>query len=157
MKKIKIQFALLLFTLSVISISCTKNEDSVSSTDNISSPFTVKYEIIANSKIISPGSSVIISYTNSSGQLQTENFSNLINWNKSINVTTTARPLTINLSIISSGAANGGYLAIANSGTITQNIYVNGALKSSSINNSASTSNSWGYIIASSPINYIVK
>lgn len=157
MKKIKILFTLLLFTLSMICISCTKNEDSVSSTDNISSPFTIKYEIIANSQIISPGSSVIISYTNSSGQLQTENFNSLINWNKSINVTTTVRPLMINLSIMSSGAANGGYLAIANSGTITQNIYINGDLKSSSINNSASTSNPWGYMISSSPINYTIK
>lgn len=139
--------------------SCSRgNEDNNPSI--VKSPFTVKYEIISSSKIISPGSSVVISYTNSSGQLQTESFSgtsNLITWNKSINVESIVRPLTLNLSIKSSGATNGGYLAISNSGTITQNIYINGILKSSNISNSTNTNNSWGYMIDPSPINFIVQ
>ena len=134
--------------------SCSKSNVA----SNTATPFTVKYEIIASSKIISPGSSIIISYTNSSGQLQTKSFGNLSTWNETINVTTTVRPLTMNLSIKSSGAANGGYLAIANSGTITQNIYINGTLKSSNINNSATSPNgSWGYQIAPAPINYVIQ
>ena len=139
--------------------SCSRgNEDNNSSI--VKSPFTIKYEIISSSKIISPGSSVVISYTNSLGQLQTESFSgtsNLITWNKSINVESIVRPLTLNLSIKSSGATNGGYLAISNSGTITQNIYINGILKSSNISNSTNTNNSWGYMIDPSPINFIVQ
>ena len=63
----------------------------------------------------------------------------------------------MNLSIISNGATNGGYLTIANIGTVTQNIYINGVLKSSSINNSASTGSTYGYTIAFSPINYVVR
>ncbi len=152
----KLQFILAVLILLVI-VSCTNKEDSVNSPDTLSSPFTVKYEIIAKSAIISPGSSVIVSYINSTGQLQTESFSSLTNWNKSINVTSNVRPLTMSLSIVSSGAANGGYLAIANIGTVTQNIYINGVLKSSSTNNSASTGSSFGYKIASSPINYTVN
>lgn len=146
-----ISFVCVIFTLFQ---SCSKSDE-----NNEASPFTVKYEIISSSKIISPGSSVIISYTNSTGQLQTKSFSssdNLISWNETINVTSAIRPLTLNLSITSSGAANGGYLAIANSGTITQNIYINDILKSSNINNSTSTNNSWGYKIAPTPINHIV-
>lgn len=152
-------FISIFFVLCTFLQSCSRgNEDNNSS--NVKSPFTVKYEIISSSKIISPGSSVVISYTNSLGQLQTESFSgtsNLITWNKSINVESIVRPLTLNLSIKSSGTTNGGYLAISNSGTITQNIYINGTLKSSNISNSTNTNNSWGYMIDPSPINFIVQ
>ncbi len=154
--KMKNYLWLAIITLTIIQ-SCSKSEDN---STNSNSPFLVRYEIISTSNVISPGSTINISYTNATGQLQTENFSNssnLNNWNKSFNVTATNRPLTLNLSMISSAAANGGYLAMSNAGTITQNIYINGTLKSSNVNNSANTSNSWGFQVAPAPINYTVQ
>jgi hypothetical protein len=158
--KMKNYLWLAIITLTIIQ-SCSKSEDNNTNNNTSSnSPFLVRYEIISTSNVISPGSTINISYTNATGQLQTENFSNssnLNNWNKSFNVTATTRPLTLNLSMISSGAANGGYLAMSNAGTITQNIYINGTLKSSNVNNSTNTSNSWGFQVAPAPINYTVQ
>lgn len=147
----------------VLLFSCSNNEsvNDGNNSNTVSGAFTVKYEIIANSIISSPGSGVIISYTNGSGQLQTESFSGLMDWNKTINVTSNERPLTMNLSIKSSGAANGGYLTVREIGTLTQSIYINGSLKASNINTSSSKGSASGniliYAIASSPINYVVK
>lgn len=145
----------------VLLFSCSNNEsvNDGNNSNTVSGAFTVNYEIFANSIISSPGSGVIISYTNGSGQLQTDSFSGLMDWNKTINVTSNERPLTMNLSIKSSGAK--GYLTVREIGTLTQSIYINGSLKASNINTSSSKGSASGniliYRIASSPINYVVK
>ena len=46
--------------LSLVIVSCSNNENTAGSTETVSSPFTVKYEIVANSNMISPGSNVIV-------------------------------------------------------------------------------------------------
>ncbi|MCX6210885.1 MAG: hypothetical protein NTZ59_15610 [Bacteroidetes bacterium] len=154
MKKI-INFALFLMCFTIL--SCKKSENN-STSNNTSSPFTVKYEIIPTSKVSASWDKPIISYINSTGQLQTESVSNLSDistWSKTITVTSTARPLQLSL-LVTTTYPNY-YLVLEKAGSLTQNIYVNGTLMASSTNQSSNQVTSFGYKIIVASINHTIQ
>jgi hypothetical protein len=121
--------------------SCKKDSNSTSSTSaSISSPFTVKYEVLPSAVVTTSFGFPNIFYVNSTGQPETMSLSNLsvaIPWSKTITITTTTRPLQLNLQAAASNAAY--YLVLDKAGSITQNLYINGSLKATSTNQSETT------------------
>ncbi len=116
--------------------SCKKDSNSTSST-NISSPFTVKYELVPTTVVTSSWGAPNIFYINATGQTETESVNTLSNvsvWSKTITITTAIRPLKLNLH--ASTIAGSYYLVLDKAGSLTQNIYINGSLKASSTNQS---------------------
>jgi hypothetical protein len=128
----KIIFPLIITLL----FSCKKDGGSTPGS-NISSPFTVKYEIVPTGTVTSSWGAPNIFYTNATGQTETESVSSLSNaslWSKTITITTATRPLQLNLQ--ASTIAGSYYLILDKPGSLTQNIYINGSLKASSTNQS---------------------
>lgn len=124
---------------SVAVISCTKNDDNVSSPNSVSSPFTVKYEIKSTATVRSSYGLPMVTYVNSTGQKQTESISLLsanTPWSKTISVTATSRPLQLSL-LLSTSPPDIYRLWLTNAGNVTQNMYVNGELVASSTNTSS--------------------
>jgi hypothetical protein len=121
--------------------SCKKDSNSTSSTSaSISSPFTVKYEVLPSAVVTTSFGFPNIFYVNSTGQPETASLASLsvaIPWSKTITITTTTRPLQLNLQAAASNPSY--YLVLDKSGTITQNLYINGSLKATSTNQSEIT------------------
>jgi hypothetical protein len=148
----------LISVLLLILQSCSSGDNN-SNSNSISSPFTVKYEIISTSQVRASYNSPMITYNNSTNQTQTESVTNLTAttpWSKTVDITTTTRPLQ--LSLLISGNNPNYYLILANAGSITQNLYINGVLKASSTNQSDSQPSlgSW-YRITIPAITYTVN
>lgn len=124
---------------SFVIISCTKNDDSVSSPNSVSSPFTVKYEIKTTATVRASYGLPMVTYVNSTGQKQTESISVLsanTPWSKTMTVTTTSRPLQLSL-LLSTSPPDVYRLWLNSAGDIIQNMYINGALVASSTNTSS--------------------
>lgn len=156
MKKL---FIYLFLILSVTIISCTKTEDSNSSSSNVSSPFTVKYEVISTSNAYASWGMPMVTYVNSTGQKETESVSSLSTaraWSKTVNVTTPTRPLNLNL-LLSTSPPDVYRLWLKSAGEITQNLYVNGTLVASSSNKSSTISSDSQYDIKIIALDYTVK
>jgi hypothetical protein len=121
--------------------SCKKDSNSTSSTSaSISSPFTVKYEALPSAVVTTSFGFPNIFYVNSTGQPETASLASLsvaIPWSKTITITTTTRPLQLNLQAAASNASY--YLVLDKAGSITQNLYINGSLKATSTNQSETT------------------
>lgn len=140
MKKILFNLCLL-----IILQSCSSDSSNTSNTNNnaISSPFTVRYELRTTANVHSSWGSPMVTYVNSTGQQQTESVPNLTAtnpWIKTISVTSTTRPLQLNL-LLSTQPANIYRLWLSNAGSVTQNIYLNNVLVASSTNQSTTTPN----------------
>jgi hypothetical protein len=140
-------------------ISCTKKEDSVSSLNNVTSPFTVKYEVKSTATVHASYGLPMVTYVNSTGQKQTESISVLsanTPWSKTISVTTTSRPLQLSL-LFSTSPPDVYRLWLTNAGDIIQNMYVNGVLIASSNNTSSIIANSGEYNIKIVGLDYTIK
>ncbi len=151
---------MLIAFFSITVISCKKNNASDAPSNQISSPFTVKYEITSSSNVYSSYNLPIATYVNSTGQQQTESVPSLsanTPWVKTVTVTSTTRPLQ--LSLLLSTSPPGVYrLYLLNSGQITQNIYVNGNLVASSTNQSSTSANGSGqFNISTIALNYTIN
>ncbi len=150
---------LLIAVISMHILSCKKNEDNTTS-NKVSSPFTVKYEITSSTNVYSNNSysntSQTITYVNSTGQQQTETVTNLSDsnpWSKTITVTSGIRPLQLSLLLSSNNQ-----IYLSKTGQITQNIFVNGKLVASSTNQSTTTSTSGGaFYIQIIALNYTIN
>lgn len=147
-----------LIALILINFSCKKDNNNTS--NSISSPFDVKYEIIASSKVTASFNYPMITYVNNTGQLQTESITSVLPgspWVKSVSVTTTSRPLQLSLLLSANNPAY--YLVLQNSGSVVQNLYVNGSLVASSTNQSETipTGNNNTYKINILPLDYVVN
>ena len=111
----KIIYVVLLISVCFIN-SCTPNSPTNTGTPT---PFTLKYEIITSSPIVSNPTSQEIGYTNGTGQVEFDNsFNSGTTWTKEITVTTPTRPF--NIALVSNGTL------ILTPGTATGNIYING-------------------------------
>jgi hypothetical protein len=138
-------------------ISCTKNEDSVSSSNAVTSPFTIKYEVKSTATVRSSYGLPMVTYVNSTGQKQTESISVLsasTPWSKTINVTSTSRPLQLSL-LLSTSPPDVYRLWLTNAGDITQNMYINGVLVASSTNTSSTVGSEYNIKIIG--LDYTVK
>ena len=86
-----------------------------------SSPFTLRYEIITSSPIVSNPASQGIGYTNGTQQTEFDNsFTSGSSWIKEITVTSTNRPFNTAL------VTGPGSITLSAPGTVTGNIYLNG-------------------------------
>lgn len=147
-----------LATLILINFSCKKENNNTN--NNITSPFEIKYEIICTSKVKASLYNLVVSYINSTGQIQTESLSDISSgspWVKNVNVTSSSRPLELNLLLSSSYPSY--YLILQNSGSIVQNLYINGVIVASSTNQSESqpTGVNNTYRISLQPLSFIVN
>jgi hypothetical protein len=136
----KIIYMICISILVLQSCSSDSNNNG-SNNNNVSSPFTVRYELRTTSNVHSSWGAPMVTYVNSTGQQQTESVPSLSStnpWIKTITVTSTTRPLQLNL-LLSTQPANVYRLWLSNVGSITQNIYVNDVLVASSINQSTTT------------------
>lgn len=149
---------LLLSITSLLLQSCSSSSSDNSNTNNITSPFTVKYELITTSNANSSYGYPMVTYVNSTGQQQTESVPNLTPsnpWIKTVTVTTNTRPLQLNL-LLSTQPADVYRLWLSNAGSITQNIYVNNVLVASSTNQSSSEPILNQYNISLVPLQYTI-
>jgi len=87
--------------------------------NTLGTPFTLKYEIITSSPIVSNPASQGIGYTNGTQQTEFDNsFTSGSSWIKEITVTSTTRPF--NTALVT------GAITLNTPGTVTGNIYLNG-------------------------------
>jgi hypothetical protein len=133
----KVFLSSLLFLNIVIFNNCSSNNTAGGQVNpnTIGSPFTVKYEIISSSPMItSNGSNIGVMYMNASGQeeISQDLVSGSTTWSKTLNITTSSRPLQI----IFSPGGGGGVVYLASQGNVTLNMYINGSLKGSITNGS---------------------
>lgn len=138
MKKIIYLFSITFLILQSCSSDSNDNQTNNNNND-VLTPFTVKYELRTTSTVRSSYGQPMVTYINSTGQQQTESVPNLTSnnpWIKTVTITSTTRPLQINL-LLSTQPANIYRLWLTNVGSVTQNIYINGVLKASSTNQSA--------------------
>jgi hypothetical protein len=130
---------LLIIALITFSITaCTPDDPANTGT---SSPFTLKYEYVLTSPALNgPLNSQTFIYTNATGQVETGPRINDgdMSWSKTITVTTSTRPLIVQLGQTT--------MQIRSAGSVTANIYINGVLKASS-NNPSINNNGFFYSI----------
>lgn len=136
--------------------SCSSGDDS----SNIDSSNSIKvtYEVLSSSAVNSSLGDPMITYVNSTGQLQTESISTLLAnnpWSKTFDITTTTRPLQLSL-LLSTSPPDVYRLFLDNQGSITQNIYINNELVASSTNTSASA-DIGGYNITINSLEYLLE
>lgn len=118
---------LLIIITAVFITGCEKSKNEVGNTDK---SFTVKYELITSQEVAPPQNPFpLIQYTNGTGQPEVAtNFSSGKTWTKTVTVTDTRRPFII--------LFNPEGIFLKSAGTITGNIYINGAKKATVTNSS---------------------
>jgi hypothetical protein len=145
----KLKYALSIFVALLISITGCKKDDAASPNGGKT---ILKYEIISTIPFtVLPTSnySLSVSYTNATGQTQVEQTTiTSATWTKTVELTSTQRPLGITLG--GSGFTNGV------SGSVTINIYENDILKATNIG-SVSASGIQGVGLAFLPTLYYLK
>lgn len=117
------QLFLLLSISAILFVGCKKDEDAYGG------KIILKYEVISTlpfQSISTSNFSLIASYTNATGQMQQEQLNITgTTWTKTVELTTTQRPLSIMLG--GSGWTSG------TTGTVTANVYENGVLKANTV------------------------
>ena len=146
MKRIMNLLALVAISMTVF--SCTKGGSS-SSTNGT---FTLKYEVITSSPIVTNTTfgTPKFTYENGTQQPETDNsFTTGTTWTKTITVTTTTRPYE---AILTSGTNP---VCLGAAGTVTSNIYVNGAQVAHAVNNTNAAAGGINYAVIS--MNYWIQ
>ena len=121
-------------------------------------PFVIKYEILTSAGVSASSLTPIVSFTNSTGQIDVENITTLNStkpWVKELTITSETRPLEINLLI--SAKAEGLYLKLDKQGTITQNVYKDNKLVASSTSQSSNINFFGGFQINVNKLVYKVE
>jgi len=113
-----VKFLCALFIIFSTSASCKKDIGQDNST--ISSPFTVKYEFIADKSLDQVLPKPIIGYTNSSGG-STQTTGSSLPWVLEQTVTASNRPFNLQMTGIA--------IYLTGPGSVTFNIYINGVKK----------------------------
>ena len=119
------QLFLLLTIVAILFVGCKKDEGASANGGKL----ILKYEVISTlpfQSISTANYSLVASYTNATGQMQQEQLSITgTTWTKTVELTTTQRPLSIMLG--GSGWTSG------TTGTVTANVYENGVLKANTV------------------------
>ena len=153
---------LFIFSLSfLILFSCSSGDDS--SSNNNSDSITVKYEITASTSqgVHSSFGEPIITYVNGTSQFEIGTvldgeINSSAPWSKSVEITTSTRPLQLSL-LLSTSPPEVYRLYLMDEGTVTQNLYINDELEASATYMSEQTSNNNQYDVNILPLDYTIN